>query len=167
MKVCNKCGATNEELSKFCSNCGSELEIKVEQQEVQEPQQAVQPQPQPVVLPMQGERPVVVSQPETKKSGSNVLGIIALIVAILSLVCCYFDVFALILSVVAIVLSIISLAGKKGKKGLAIAALIIGIIGFLIALSLVIFAYAIIPNSPDIQRAIEEAISQYDWSSIY
>lgn len=167
MKVCNNCGATNEDQSMFCSNCGSKFEPKVEQQEVQEPQQVVRPQPQPVVLPMQGERPVVVKQPETKKSSSNVLGIIALIVAILSLLCCYFDVFALILSVAAIVLSIISLAAKKGKKGLAIAALIIGMIGFLIALFLVIFAYVIIPNSPEIQNAIEEAISQYDWSSIY
>lgn len=88
------------------------------------------------------------------------LPIVALICSILSLLCCCLDVFALILSIVAIVLSIIALAKKKGSKGMAIAALVISIVGFLVAGLLVLCAYVIIPNNPELMNQYTELMEQ-------
>ena len=91
---------------------------------------------------------------EPQKKNGNWMTITSLILSILSIVCCCLDVFALILAIASIVLAIIALVQHKGKKGMAIASLIVGIIGFLIAVYLLVYAYAILPNNPALQSQI-------------
>lgn len=150
MKTCKNCGASNEDVSLFCAECGT----KFEENPVAETQ------------PAEKAQPMNETKPAEKKKGGNAMAIIALISAILSLLCCYFDVFAAVLAVVAIVLSIICLATKKGSKGMVIAALIIAIIGFAISVFLLVFAYVIIPNSPEVKEMIETISQQVDFSAL-
>ena len=91
---------------------------------------------------------------EPQKKNGNWMTITSLILSILSIVCCCLDVFALILAIASIVLAIIALVQHKGNKGMAIASLIVGIIGFLIAVYLLVYAYAILPNNPALQSQI-------------
>lgn len=94
-----------------------------------------------------------VPQEPEKKSG-NWMTITSLILSILSILCCCLDVFALILAIASIVLAIIALVQHKGNKGMAIASLIVGIIGFLIAVYLLVYAFVILPNNPALQSQI-------------
>lgn len=91
---------------------------------------------------------------EPQKKNGNWMTITSLILSILSIVCCCLDVFALILAIASIVLAIIALVQHKGNKGMAIASLIVGIMGFLIAVYLLVYAYAILPNNPALQSQI-------------
>ena len=91
---------------------------------------------------------------ETQKKNGNWMTITSLILSILSIVCCCLDVFALILAIASIVLAIIALVQHKGNKGMAIASLIVGIIGFLIAVYLLVYAFVILPNNPALQSQI-------------
>ena len=96
-----------------------------------------------------------VPQEPEKKSG-NWMTITSLILSILSILCCCLDAFALILAIASIVLAIIALVQHKGNKGMAIASLIVGIIGFLTAIYLLIYAFVILPNNPALQSQIME-----------
>ena len=91
---------------------------------------------------------------EPQMKNGNWMTSTSLILSILSIVCCCLDVFALILAIESIVLAIIALVQHKGNKGMAIASLIVGIIGFLIAVYLLVYAYAILPNNPALQSQI-------------
>ena len=91
---------------------------------------------------------------EPQMKNGNWMTSTSLILSILSIVCCCLDVFALILAIASIVLAIIALVQHKGNKGMAIASLIVGIIGFLIAVYLLVYAYAILPNNPALQSQI-------------
>ena len=55
--ICSKCGNQNEDGAQFCTNCGSQLNVAVEQ-----PQVEVQAQPQVEVQP----QPEVTAQPEVQ-----------------------------------------------------------------------------------------------------
>ena len=150
MKTCKNCGASNEDISLFCAECGTRFEEN----------------PVAETKPVEKAQPMNETKPAEKKKGGNAMAIIALIAAILSLLCCYLDVFAAVLAVVAIVLSIICLATKKGSKGMVIAALMIAIIGFVISVFLLVFAYVIIPNSPEVKEMIETISQQVDFSAL-
>lgn len=139
MKVCKNCGAAYEDEVKFCPNCGTVTEV-VEQPASQQVQQA-----------------------EPEKKGGNAIPIVALVFSIFSVSCCCLDGFAWVASVAAIVLAIIALAKKKGSKGLAIASLVLGIIGFLLSGGLLLLAYVIIPNNPELQSAIMEMIESLEY----
>lgn len=140
MKVCKNCGTTCEDSAAFCTNCGVRVEgVQPEnlQMEQMENQQAAPP-----------------------KKGGNAMPIIALICSILAVLCCCLDGFAFVLAIVAIVLSIISLVKKKGNKGMAIASLVVAIIGFLLSGYLLLVAYVIIPNNPELQYQITEMLEE-------
>ena len=119
-----------------------------------EPQQNVYQQPAQQNVYQQPAYNSVPQEPE-KKSG-NWMTITSLILSILSIVCCCLDVFALILAIASIVLAIIALVQHKGNRGMAIASLIVGIIGFLIAVYLLVYAFVILPNNPALQSQIME-----------
>lgn len=172
MKVCKNCGAQNRDTSLFCEECGTRLEeapvagtpVTDEpaapegafsgQPEQDEPQQNVYRQSAQQNVYQQPAYNAVPQEPE-KKSG-NWMTITSLILSILSIVCCCLDVFALILAIASIVLAIIALVQHKGNKGMAIASLIVGIIGFLTAIYLLIYAFVILPNNPALQSQIME-----------
>lgn len=122
------------------------------QPEQAEPQQNVYQQPPQQNVYQQPAYNSVPQEPE-KKSG-NWMTITSLILSILSILCCCLDVFALILAIASIVLAIIALVQHKGNKGMAIASLIVGIIGFLIAVYLLVYAFVILPNNPALQSQI-------------
>ena len=122
------------------------------QPEQAKPQQNVYQQPTQQNVNQQPAYSAVPQEPE-KKSG-NWMTITSLILSILSIVCCCLDVFALILAIASIVLAIIALVQHKGNKGMAIASLIVGIIGFLIAVYLLVYAFVILPNNPAIQNQL-------------
>lgn len=127
----------------------AETQQNVYQQPVQ---QNVYQQPAQQNVYQQPAYNAVPQEPE-KKSG-NWMTITSLILSILSIVCCCLDVFALILAIASIVLAIIALVQHKGNKGMAIASLIVGIIGFLIAVYLLVYAFVILPNNPAIQNQL-------------
>ncbi len=169
MKVCKNCGAQNKDTSLFCEGCGTRLEeasaevetpvtgtpeeptvSPVTEATVQEPQQNVYQQPAYSSVPQEPE----------KKSG-NWMTVTSLILSILSILCCCLDMFALILAIASIVLAVIALVQHKGNKGMAIASLIVGIIGFLIAVCLLVYAFVVLPNNPALQSQIMELYDEF------
>ncbi len=131
------------------------------QPEQAEPQQNVYQQPAQQNVYQQPAQQNVYQQPaynsvpqEPEKKSGNWMTITSLILSILSILCCCLDVFALILAIASIVLAIIALVQHKGNKGMAIASLIVGIIGFLIAVYLLVYAFVILPNNPALQSQI-------------
>lgn len=125
------------------------------------PQQNVYQQPAQQNVYQQPTQQNVYQQPaynsvpqEPEKKSGNWMTITSLILSILSILCCCLDVFALILAIASIVLAIIALVQHKGNKGMAIASLIVGIIGFLIAVYLLVYAFVILPNNPALQSQI-------------
>ena len=173
MKICKNCGAQNKDTSLFCEGCGTKLnalqESVVNEQPVQQApeqnaytEQPVQHAPEQNVYtdqsaqqaPQQNtyQQPVnSTATQDTKKKTGNWMTITSLILSILSVLCCCLDVLALIMAIASIVLAIIALATHKGNKGMAIASLIVGIIGFLFAVYLLVYAYILLPNNPDLQ----------------
>ncbi len=174
MKVCKNCGTQNKDTSLFCEGCGSRLEeasaavespvtgdsvteiseepvaAPVAEAPVQEPQQNVYQQPTYSSVPQ-----------ETEKKSGNWMTITSLILSILSILCCCLDMFALILAIASIVLAVIALVQHKGNKGMAIASLIVGIIGFLIAVCLLVYAFVVLPNNPALQNQIMELYDEF------
>lgn len=125
------------------------------------PQQNVYQQPAQQNVYQQPTQQNVYQQPaynsvpqEPEKKSGNWMTITSLILSIISILCCCLDVFALILAIASIVLAIIALVQHKGNKGMAIASLIVGIIGFLIAVYLLVYAFVILPNNPALQSQI-------------
>ena len=152
MIKCIYCGSENDGMSKFCENCGAELQAS-----------ATQEKPEPI-LSQDGMKRNSYSGSETQSNngsgsvntnpnydaqppqyyssnqnelkqegGKNGFSIASLVCGILSLTCCCSTIFGLILAVAAVVLGIIVLRNKYDGKGMAIAGIITGGIGFLIS----------------------------------
>ncbi len=149
MIKCTHCGSENDGMSKFCGNCGAELQAP-----------ATQEKPEPI-LSQDGMKSNSYSGTETQSSNVNTnpyydaqspqnyssnqneikqeggkigFSIASLVCGILSItICCTTGIFGLILAVAAIALGIIALYNKYDGKGMAIAGIITGGIGFIIA----------------------------------
>ena len=172
MKICKNCGTQNKDTSLFCEGCGTKLDAVQEsvanEQPVQQAaytEQSVQQAPeqnaytdQPAQQATQQntyQQPVnATATQDTQKKTGNWMTITSLVLSILSVLCCCLDVLALIMAIAAIVLAIIALVTHKGNKGMAIASLIVGIIGFLIAVYLLVYAYVLLPNNPELQNQL-------------
>ncbi len=173
MKVCKNCGTQNKDTSLFCEGCGTRLEeapvaetpVAEEPAPTAVPPVAETPETEaPVQEPQQNvyQQPAYNSVPQKpeKKSG-NWMTVTSLILSILSILCCCLDMFALILAIASIVLAVIALVQHKGNKGMAIASLIVGIIGFLIAVCLLVYAFVVLPNNPALQSQIMELYDEF------
>ena len=131
MIKCTYCGSENDGMSKFCGNCGAELQASATQEQGQQNVSSEETVP---VYNAQPPQNYSSNQNELKQEGGKIgFSIASLVCGILSITCCCSTIFGFILAVAAIVLGIIVLRNKYDGKGMAIAGIITGGIGFLIS----------------------------------
>jgi type IV pilus assembly protein PilA len=136
--TCSKCGATQADNSRFCSNCGNPLQDQLAGQPATAPQ---------VTAPAPATAAVVAEETSGK--------------AIASMVCGIVNIFPF--CVVAIILGHISLsqisksAGRLKGQGLAIAGLVLGYLGLVALPFILIIAAIAIPNLLRAKMAADEA----------
>ena len=146
MIKCTHCGNENDEMAKFCGNCGAELQSSaVQKQDEMKSNSYSGSETQSnngngnaytnPYYDAQSPQYYSSNQNELKQEGGkNGFSIASMVCGILSITCCCTTgIFGLILAVAAIALGIIALYNKYDGKGMAIAGIITGGIGFLIA----------------------------------
>ncbi len=131
MIKCTHCGNENDEMAKFCGNCGAELQLSAAQKQDNQTEGVLSSEETVPVY----EKIDSSNQNELKQEGGkNGFSIASMVCGILSItICCTTGIFGLILAVAAIALGIIALCNKYDGKGMAIAGIITGGIGFIIA----------------------------------
>ncbi len=130
MIKCTHCGNENDEMARFCGNCGAELQSSAAQKKDNQTEGALSSgETVPVYEKIDSS-----NQNEIKQEGGKIgFSIASLVCGILSIIFCCSDIFGFILAVAAVVLGIIVLRNKYDGKGMAIAGIITGGIGFLIS----------------------------------
>lgn len=143
---CKNCGAPLEEGTKFCINCGSQVETieRVEAETVSEPEpvktaddfdyykepKTEQTQSNQTYSEPQYQKPQYENYGGTYNNGNkqtgNTLAIVSLVLGILSIVCCCFSALQIILAIGALVTGIISVKSTENGKGMAIAGIVMG-----------------------------------------
>mgnify|MGYP002715331137 CR=1 FL=1 len=168
---CPFCGESNESGVKFCTNCGTKLEMKEAGADSRAAEPISSPQEE-IAINYERTAPVysepalssqssdavvgnhttpVYSSTENTGAGSNAKGlaIASMVCGILSLLCCCIWYIGGILAIVGLVLGIISIRKGTEGRGMAMAGIITSVLGLVIGISLMLFGVFIAMTDPD------------------